>query len=165
MLAELCCENAAPWVGGFVIDGVLGGLFAVLGFLPQILMLFLFFSILEDTGYARNRGKNGQFCAARKKRNHADRARTLLFFIKKAFTIILASTIVIWFLSSFSWDWRFLVETRVVDGEEVTANFRMNESILGSLGMDHGREDKRRPPPAADKIDHRRHEVRSRKPK
>ncbi len=43
--------NAAEWVSGFVCDGVLGGIFAVLGFLPQILTLFLFFSILEDTGY------------------------------------------------------------------------------------------------------------------
>ena len=44
-------ETAPAWVGGFIVDGVLGGLFAVLGFLPQILMLFLFFSILEDSGY------------------------------------------------------------------------------------------------------------------
>ncbi len=249
VLAELCCENAAPWVGGFVIDGVLGGLFAVLGFLPQILMLFLFFSILEDTGYMarvafildrifRKFGLSGRAfmpmimgfgcslpamvntrtLADEKERTstirvipffscgaklpiltaiaggivgyfgvgnadvitycmylvgiitalvavilmrsttmrgevppfimelpayHAPLFKGLMIhlwdklkhFIKKAFTIILASTIVIWFLSSFSWDWRFLVETRVVDGEEVTANFRMNESILGSLGM------------------------------
>ena len=47
----MACENAPAWVGGFVVDGVLGGLFAVLGFLPQILTLFLFFSILEDSGY------------------------------------------------------------------------------------------------------------------
>lgn len=39
------------WVTGFICDGVLGGLFAVLSFVPQILLLFLFFSILEDTGY------------------------------------------------------------------------------------------------------------------
>lgn len=39
------------WVNGFIVDGVLGGLFAVLSFLPQILCLFLFFSILEDSGY------------------------------------------------------------------------------------------------------------------
>ncbi|MBQ7322946.1 MAG: ferrous iron transporter B [Clostridia bacterium] len=36
---------------GFIIDGVWGGIAAVLSFLPQILVLFLFFSILEDTGY------------------------------------------------------------------------------------------------------------------
>ncbi len=39
------------WLSGLVADGILGGIFAVLGFLPQILMLFLWFSILEDTGY------------------------------------------------------------------------------------------------------------------
>ena len=39
------------WLTGFVCDGVLTGLFAILGFLPQILLLFLFFSIMEDTGY------------------------------------------------------------------------------------------------------------------
>ncbi len=41
----------SQWLTGFVCDGVLGGLFAILGFLPQILVLFLFFSIMEDTGY------------------------------------------------------------------------------------------------------------------
>lgn len=44
-------EFAPEWVGGFIGDGVLGGLFAVLSFLPQILLLFLFFSLLEDSGY------------------------------------------------------------------------------------------------------------------
>ena len=39
------------WLTGFIGDGVLTGLFAILGFLPQILVLFLFFSIMEDTGY------------------------------------------------------------------------------------------------------------------
>ncbi len=39
------------WLVGFVCDGVMSGLFAILGFLPQILVLFLFFSIMEDTGY------------------------------------------------------------------------------------------------------------------
>ena len=43
--------GAAEWATGLIGDGVLGGIFAVLGFLPQILVLFLFFSILEDSGY------------------------------------------------------------------------------------------------------------------
>lgn len=43
--------GAADWATGFVVDGVLGGLFAVMSFLPQIMLLFLFFSILEDSGY------------------------------------------------------------------------------------------------------------------
>ncbi len=43
--------NAEAWVSGLVCDGVLGGVFGVLSFVPQILILFLFFSILEDSGY------------------------------------------------------------------------------------------------------------------
>ncbi len=43
--------GAAAWASGLVNDGILSGIFAVLGFLPQILCLFLFFSILEDSGY------------------------------------------------------------------------------------------------------------------
>ena len=43
--------GAAEWATGLVGDGILGGIFAVLGFLPQILVLFMFFSILEDSGY------------------------------------------------------------------------------------------------------------------
>lgn len=43
--------EVASWATGLVCDGMLGGLFAVVGFLPQILVLFLFFSILEDSGY------------------------------------------------------------------------------------------------------------------
>ena len=42
-------------------------------------------------------------------------------FMKKAFTIILASTIVIWFLSNFGWNWR------MVDS--------MQDSILASIGQ------------------------------
>lgn len=43
--------GASAWASGLLVDGILGGLFAVLSFLPQILLLFLFFSILEDSGY------------------------------------------------------------------------------------------------------------------
>ncbi len=43
--------GAAAWATSLVNDGIVGGITAVLGFLPQILTLFLFFSILEDTGY------------------------------------------------------------------------------------------------------------------
>lgn len=43
--------SAPSWVNGFLCAGILGGLFAVIGFLPQILTLFLCFSILEDSGY------------------------------------------------------------------------------------------------------------------
>ena len=44
-------SGSAEWVSGLIVDGVLGGVFAIMSFLPQILVLFLFFSILEDTGY------------------------------------------------------------------------------------------------------------------
>ncbi len=43
--------GAAEWSAGLVGDGILGGIFAVLGFLPQILVLFMFFSVMEDSGY------------------------------------------------------------------------------------------------------------------
>ena len=39
------------WVEGLICDGICAGVFAVFGFLPQILVLFTFFSILEDSGY------------------------------------------------------------------------------------------------------------------
>ncbi len=230
--------NAAPaWVSGFLVDGILGGLFAVLGFLPQILTLFLFFSILEDSGYMarvafildrifRKFGLSGRAfmpmimgfgcsipamintrtladeqertatvrvipffsCGAKVPiltaiaggivqafgignadlitygmyvigivtaiiavlcmRSTTMRGETPPFimelpayhrplfkslmihlwdktkhFIQKAFTVILASTILIWFLSHFSWDWRFLPDEN------------MNESILAGIGM------------------------------
>ncbi len=43
--------GAGEIVVGLFVDGVWGGIAAVLSFLPQILVLFLCFSILEDTGY------------------------------------------------------------------------------------------------------------------
>ena len=43
--------NANEILVGFFVDGVWGGIASVLSFLPQILVLFLFFSILEDSGY------------------------------------------------------------------------------------------------------------------
>ena len=249
VLAEMACAGAPSWVGSFVVDGVLGGVFAVLGFIPQILTLFLFFSILEDSGYMariafildrifRRFGLSGRAfmpmvmgfgcslpamintrtLADEKERTstvrvipffscgaklpiltavagaivaaygvgnadvitmcmyllgictaivtvilmhsttmrgevppfimelpayHLPRFSSLMIhlwdktkhYVKKAFTIILASTIVIWFFSSFSWNWEFLIETRLVGEEEVTANFRMDESILGGIGM------------------------------
>ena len=242
VLAEMACANAPAWVGSFVVDGILGGVFAVLGFIPQILTLFLFFSILEDTGYMariafildrifRKFGLSGRAfmpmvmgfgcslpamintrtLADDKERTstvrvipffscgaklpiltavagavvayfgvgnadvitmcmyllgictaivtvilmrsttmrgevppfimelpayHAPRFQSLMVhlwdktkhYVKKAFTIILASTIVIWFLSSFNWSWQFLINE---DGD----NLRMNESILCSIGM------------------------------
>ena len=43
--------GAADWLSGLVVDGIVGGVGAVLGFVPQMLVLFLFLAILEDCGY------------------------------------------------------------------------------------------------------------------
>ena len=254
-------SNAPLWIGAFLVDGVLAGLFAVLGFLPQILLLFLFFSILEDSGYMarvafildrifRKFGLSGRAfmpmimgfgcslpamintrtladdnertatirvipffsCGAKLPiltavaggivqffkvgnadlitysmyiigmvtaivtiilmRNttmrgkvppfimelpsyHMPRFTSLMIhlwdklkhFIKKAFTIILVSTIIVWFLSSFSWNYEFLLQDaqelfnsnpikyESLEGVEGLVNMRMNESILASIGM------------------------------
>ena len=47
----LSAVNASPWLCSLVVDGILGGVGAVIGFLPLILVLYLCISILEDTGY------------------------------------------------------------------------------------------------------------------
>ena len=223
------------WLTGFICDGVLSGLFSILGFLPQILLLFLFFSIMEDTGYMarvafildrifRKFGLSGRAfipmimgfgcsvpamintrtladenekistirvipffsCGAKLPilvaiaggisqsfgfqnvdlitysmyvlgiitaivavlvlRNttlkgdaapfimelpqyHLPQFKSLMIhlwdkakhFVKKAFTIILASTIVIWFLSNFGWNWHMVGD--------------MQDSIIASIGM------------------------------
>ena len=228
--------NAPAWVSGLLCDGVLSGLFSILGFLPQILVLFLFFAIMEDTGYMarvafildrmfRKFGLSGRAfipmimgfgcsvpamintrtladdkertatirvipffsCGAKLPiltaiagamltvfnfpypdiitysmyvvgmvaavvsvllmRNttlkgdaapfimelpayHMPQFKALMIhlwdkakhFVKKAFTIILASTIVIWFLSNFGWNWQYL------DGD-------ISQSILANLGQ------------------------------
>ncbi len=228
--------GASEWAIGLLCDGVWGGLAAVLSFLPQILVLFLFFSILEDTGYMarvafmldrlfRRFGVSGRAfmpmimgfgcsvpamintrtmadekermatvrvipffsCGAKmpillaisggivqtfgvgnadvitysmyvlgvatalisllvmRKTSmrgeaspfimelptyHMPGVRNLALhlwdkakhFIHKAFTIIVASCIVVWFLSNFGWDWRYLGESE------------MNNSILASIG-------------------------------
>ena len=235
----LAAAGTAEWAQGLVVDGVLGGLFAVMSFLPQILVLFMFFSILEDSGYMarvafildrifRRLGLSGRAfmpmimgfgcsvpamvntrtLADEKERTAtvrvipffscgaklpilvacagalvstsgvagglADVITMLMYvlgmvtafvavvimrkttmrgeltpfimelpdyrrpgfkntlihlwdkakhFIKKAFTIILASTIVIWFFSHFTWNWNYVPDDR------------MNESILASIGM------------------------------
>ena len=232
-------ENGAvaEWAVGFVCDGIFGGLFAVLSFLPQILLLFLFFSILEDSGYMarvafildrvfRKFGLSGRSfmpmimgfgcsvpamintrtlsderertatirvipffsCGAKLPilvaiagalatgfgignadlitygmyvlgmvvailaviimRNttlkgeappfimelptyHVPQFKNLMahlwdklkHFVKKAFTIILVSTILIWFVSHFSWNWHYLTDSE------------MNDSILAGIGM------------------------------
>lgn len=236
-LAEGWLSGSPEWVAGLVCDGILGGLFSILSFLPQILLLFLFFSILEDSGYMarvafildrifRRFGLSGRAfmpmimgfgcsipamintrtladenertatvrvipffsCGAKLPiltavagaivasagignadlitysmyllgvvvaiisvllmRNttmrgevppfimelpsyHAPQFKNLMLhlwdktkhFVKKAFTIILASTIVIWFISHFSFSWQFLPDEQI------------NQSILAGLGQ------------------------------
>lgn len=43
--------NAWPWLIGVLVDGIIGGVGAVLGFLPQMFVLFLLLGILEESGY------------------------------------------------------------------------------------------------------------------
>lgn len=43
--------QAPAWLNSFLVDGVISGVGAVLGFLPQIICLFLFLSFLEQSGY------------------------------------------------------------------------------------------------------------------
>lgn len=60
LFGELICGNlsvwfarigVAPWLTGLVIDGMIGGVGAVIGFVPQMLILFFMLSLLEDVGY------------------------------------------------------------------------------------------------------------------
>ena len=254
-------SGMSAWAICLLNDGVIEGLKAVLSFLPPILVLFLFFSILEDSGYMariafildrafRKFGLSGRafmpmimgfgcsvpamintrtladdkertatvrvipffscgaklpiltaiagaiagmagidnadfityamyllgiivaICSVLLMRNttlkgetppfimelpayHVPQFKNLMahlwdktkHFVKKAFTIILASTIVIWVLSSFSTSWEFLlqdaeelfesdaVKYAALEGVEGLVNVRMNESILGQIGM------------------------------
>lgn len=43
--------EAPEWLSGLVVDGIIGGVGTVLGFVPQILLIFFFLSLLEDSGY------------------------------------------------------------------------------------------------------------------
>ena len=43
--------ECASWLASLIVDGIIGGVGSVLGFVPQMLVLFLLLSILEDVGY------------------------------------------------------------------------------------------------------------------
>lgn len=43
--------GCAPWLTGLIVDGIISGVGAVLGFVPQMLVLFLFLAFLEGCGY------------------------------------------------------------------------------------------------------------------
>lgn len=47
----LVSAGVAQWLQGLVIDGIIGGIGGVLVFVPQLMILFFFISILEDSGY------------------------------------------------------------------------------------------------------------------
>ena len=60
LFGELICGNlgnwmsgigVADWLTGLVVNGIIGGVGSVIGFVPQMLILFLLLSILEDVGY------------------------------------------------------------------------------------------------------------------
>ena len=43
--------GCAPWLSGLIVDGIISGVGAVLGFVPQMIVLFLLLAFLEDCGY------------------------------------------------------------------------------------------------------------------
>ena len=43
--------NCAEWLSGLILDGIVAGVGAVLGFVPQMLVLFIFLAFLEACGY------------------------------------------------------------------------------------------------------------------
>jgi ferrous iron transport protein B len=43
--------GTADWLSGLILDGIVAGVGAVLGFVPQMLVLFLFLAVLESCGY------------------------------------------------------------------------------------------------------------------
>lgn len=43
--------GVAEWLINLIVDGIIGGVGTVLGFVPQILLIFVFLSVLEDCGY------------------------------------------------------------------------------------------------------------------
>lgn len=47
----LSAANAADWVQSLVLDGIVAGVGAVIGFIPQLIILFLLLAILEGCGY------------------------------------------------------------------------------------------------------------------
>ena len=50
-LKELMGTNATVWWGSLLTDGILEGVGAVLSFLPNIIIIFFFISMMEDSGY------------------------------------------------------------------------------------------------------------------
>lgn len=140
----LSAIGCASWLQSLILDGIVAGVGAVLGFVPQMLVLFIFLAFLEACGYMarvafimdrifRKFGLSGKSfipiligtgCGAPGVMASRMWERGWSF-IKKAGTIILFSTIVLWFLMSFGWaDGSFgMLEAEQLDG-----------SILAKLG-------------------------------
>ena len=51
MESWLSSMNTADWLQSFILEGIIGGVGAVIGFLPQIIVLFFLLALLEDCGY------------------------------------------------------------------------------------------------------------------
>ncbi len=51
MESGLAAIGCADWLAGLILDGIVAGVGAVLGFVPQMLVLFLFLAFLESCGY------------------------------------------------------------------------------------------------------------------
>lgn len=49
--SALSAIGCADWLSGLILDGIIGGVGAVLGFVPQMLVLFIFLAFLESCGY------------------------------------------------------------------------------------------------------------------
>lgn len=49
--SALAAIGCADWLSGLILDGIVGGVGAVLGFVPQMLVLFILLAILEGCGY------------------------------------------------------------------------------------------------------------------
>ena len=44
-------ENASPLLSALLVDGIIGGVIAVIGFLPLVMIMYFFIALLEDCGY------------------------------------------------------------------------------------------------------------------
>ena len=50
-LEYFCCNNANPLIFAILVDGVIGGVVAVVGFLPLVMVMYFLIALLEDCGY------------------------------------------------------------------------------------------------------------------
>ena len=71
--------GCADWLTGLIVDGVISGVGAVLGFVPQMLVLFIFLAFLESCGYmARVAFIMDRILASRTIENDRDRKMTIM---------------------------------------------------------------------------------------